>query len=152
MITVMGRKAVPKEKIKELAKLSAIGKSCKKIADRIHLHKTTIAIKLKDVEAKSIIEGFQKYYLTYAEDVKRGFMELVLSDDPKVRQKATEEYHKVMGITTPHPGIYIQNLYQTQHNIISSPIVNQLLSKHMDPEVIDIEVIEDKSEFGSDNE
>ena len=148
----MGRKPLPKETIKTIAKLSAIGKSCKKIADEVHVHKTTIAKKLKDPESKAIIESFQKYYLTYAEDVKRGFMELVTSDDPKVRQKGIEEYHKVMGITGAHPGIFIKNLYATQQNIITSPVVEALIDKHMNDQIIDIELIEDRSDFSSKEE
>ena len=124
----MGRKAVSKEKIQDIAVLSAIGKSCKQIADKVHLHKTTIAKKLKNTEARQIIEGFQKYYLAYAQDVKRGFMELVLSDDPVIRQKAISEYHSIMGISPTHtPSQFIQQIYVDQLTI--TPDVHQNMSE-----------------------
>jgi len=114
----MGKKPVSKEKIDELAKLSAIGKSCKQISDKVHLHKTTIAKKIKLPEAKKIIEGFQSYYLTYAQDVKRGFMELCLSKDPKIKQKAISEYHSIMGISPTHaPSQFLQQIYIDQRTI-----------------------------------
>ena len=34
--------------------------------------------------------------------------------------------------------------------ITTSPVVDQLIKKHMAPQTIDIDVIEDKSEFGGD--
>ena len=147
----MGRKAVPKEKIEELAKLSAIGKSCKEISNEVHLEKSTIAKKLKDVDAKKILESFQKYYLTYAQDVKRGFMELVLSKDPAVRQKAISEYHSILGISPSHtPSIFINNLYQNNRQQIVAPEVTKLLGKHLKDNIMDVTPLKIESK-GKDN-
>ena len=143
----MGRKAIPKEKVEELAKLSAIGKSCKKISDTVHLHKVTIAKKLKTPEAKRIIESFQQYYLMYAQDIKRGFMELCLSDNPVIREKAIDKYHTIMGITPSHTqSQFIQQIYIDNRQQLLSPIVQGILTEHLAKTITDVEVIEDKQE------
>lgn len=77
--------------------------------------------------------------MSYDDEVKKGFMELVLSDDPDVRQKAISEYHKVTGISPSHtPSIFIQNLYQDNRQQIISPDVLKLLGKHLQENIVDM--------------
>lgn len=131
-----------------IAALRSQGKSTREIAKKVHISHVQVANKLKDEDVKEKIEGFLKYYISYGDKVKKRFMELVLSDDVDVRQKAIVEYHKIMGISTPHAPQFILNLFQDQRIQILSPHVQQLLTDHFS-QLVDGEVIEDK--FDSDD-
>lgn len=141
----LDKKKIDKHKVKNdtIAKLRAIGQSCREISKAVHLSHSQVAKKLKDPEIKKIIESFQRYYISYGEKVQKGFMELVLSKDPKVRQKAIEEYHSVIGISPSHTSsIFIKNLYQDNRQQILSPDVVELLGKHLQDNIIDVTPLE----------
>lgn len=128
-----------------IAALRAQGKSTREIAKKVHISHVQVANKLKDNDVKTKLEGFIKYYVSYGDEVKQKFMELVLSDNADVKQKAISEYHKVTGISPSHtPSIFIGNLYQDNRQQIISTDVLTLLGKHLGDkqDVIDVKPLE----------
>ena len=134
-----------------IAQLRAAGKTCREIGKEVHLSHNRVAVLLKDEEIKKRIEGFHKYYITYDKEVQKGFMELCMSKEPGVRQKAISEYHSVMGITPSHtPSHFIQQIYvdNRQINVGDHSELGALLElkrtqdlKAQDEDVIDVEEV-----------
>jgi len=134
-----------------IATLRAKGQTCREIAKEVHLSHMQVSRELKKESIKDKLEEMLSYYATYTEDVAKGFMELVLDDDKDVRSKNIAEYHKVMGINTPHAPIFIQQIFQDNRVQILSPHVQQLLTDHF-TQTIEGEVIEDTSQVTKEGE
>ncbi len=128
---------------KTIIALRAEGKSVREIGKEIDLHHSNVAKRLKDSDVSKRINGIVKYYASFDKQVQAGFMALVLDGDKEVRQKAITEYHKVMGITTPHPSILIQKIYQDNRVINYSPHIQAIIEQQIDT-AIDGEIIEEK--------
>lgn len=126
-----------------IARLRAIGKNCREIGKEVNLSHVQVANRLKDSDVSKRINGIVKYYASFDKQVQAGFMALVLDIDKEVRQKAITEYHKVMGITTPHPSILIQKIYQDNRVINYSPHIQAIIEQQIDT-AIDGEIIEEK--------
>ena len=134
-----------------IATLRAKGQTCREIAKEVHLSHMQVSRELKKESIKDKLEEMLSYYATYTEDVAKGFMELVLDDDKDVRSKNIAEYHKVMGINTPHAPFFIQQIFQDNRVQILSPHVQQLLTDHF-TQTIEGEVIEDTSQVTKEGE
>ena len=134
-----------------IASLRAKGQTCREIAKKVHLSHMQVSRELKKESIKDKLEEMLSYYATYTEDVAKGFMELVLDDDKDVRSKNIVEYHKVMGINTPHAPIFIQQIFQDNRVQILSPHVQQLLTDHF-IQTIEGEVIEDTNQVTEEGE
>ena len=125
-----------------IAQLRATGKNCREIAKCVNLSHVQVSRRLKDSDVKDRIDGMLKYYVSYDKEVQAKFMSLVLSDIPDIRQKAITEYHKVMGITTPHPSISIERLYVDNRSINYQPHIQAMIDKEQG-QVLEGEIIED---------
>lgn len=126
----------------EIACLRATGKSVLEIAQEIHVSKATISRALKDEDVKNILDETTKYYATFAPAIRQGFIELCVSPNPDVRQRAIAEYHKVMGMSSSQMSIFIQNMYAQQNNVVLPQHLQELLARGPG-EVIDVTPHED---------
>jgi len=131
-----------KERNVEIACLRSTGKSLLEIAKEINVSKATVSRALKDSEVKEILEETTKYYATFAPMVREGFIELLASEVPEIRQKAIAEYHKVMGMSGSQISIFIQNMYAQQNNVVLPQHLQELLARGAG-EVIDVTPYED---------
>jgi len=132
-------KGNPKKKKRNatIAALRSTGKSLLEIAREIKVSKATVWRALQDSEVKEILEETTKYYATFAPLVREGFIDLLASDVPEVRQKAISEYHKVMGLSGSQVSIAVQNLYATQNNVVLPDHLQRLLAQGIG-DVIDV--------------
>jgi DNA-binding CsgD family transcriptional regulator len=116
-----------KEKLQDftIAKLRGEGKSTREIGQEIHLSHSEVAKRLKRDDVKARVEETIKYYISYADELRKGFIELCLSEDPKVRQAALSDYHKMIGILPSHAqSYYIGAIYQdNRQQILSSDVL-----------------------------
>lgn len=127
-----------------IAELRSQGLSCREISAKLGLHYTQIAKRLRDSDVQDILNETMKFYSLHAEDIRIKFMGLCKHFDPTISSKNIAEYHKVMGMNSPHTSIFIQNLYQDNRKQIISPHVQDIISKYSTDSAEVIELIEDK--------
>jgi len=130
-----------------IAGLRAQGLSCRDIAQQLDITYRQVARRLKDSDVQDILNDTLKYYSVHAEEIREEFLALCKHEDPGIRSKNISEYHKVMGMNTPHTPIFIQNIYQDNRKQIISPHVQDIISKYSMDSAQVIELIEDKSKL-----
>ncbi len=131
-----------------IAGLRSQGMNCRDIGKELNLSHSQIAKRLKDSDIQDILSETLKYYATYADKIAFDFIALCDHEDPVIRGKNIAEYHKVMGMNSPHTSIFIQNLYQDNRKQIISPHVQAIINQYSSNLPIDVELIEDKSSKG----
>lgn len=136
-------KAKKKTQGMTIARLRAMGKNCREIGKEVDLSHSQVALRLKDKDVSDRITGIVKYYASFDKEVQKGFMALVLDTDKDVRLKAVSEYHKVMGITSPHPSVLIQKIYQDNRVITYAPHIQAIINQQVDNS-IEGEIIEER--------
>lgn len=113
----------------EIACLRSTGKSVLEIAREINVSKATVSRALKDEEVKAILDETTKYYATFAPAIRQALIELCVSENPEVRQRAIAEWHKVMGMTSSQQSIFIQNMFAQQNNVVLPRHLQELLAR-----------------------
>lgn len=131
-----------------IAELRSQGLTCREISAKLGIHFTQIARRLKDSDVQDIMNETFKFYSLHAEEIREKFIGLCKHSNPDIKSKNIAEYHKVMGMNSPHASIYIANLYQDNRKQIISPHVQAIINQYSSNLPINIELIEDKSSKG----
>ena len=126
-----------------IASLRLDGKSVAEIAREIGMSKATVSRELQKEHIKTAIEDTVSYLASFHPVVERGHVELLISDDPAVRQRAIDSWYKVMGAMGPQAPQYIQNILAVQGNVVMTPQLQKLITHAFSDDIIDVTPYED---------
>ncbi len=127
-----------------IAEMRALtGAGCRKIAEKLGIHYTTVANYLKKDDVRELIDNHQKYLASFAPFVGQKFMDLCFSSDEAIATRNIAQYQTAMGIVGSHPSVFIQNIYQSNQIINYSPHIQAIIEQQIDT-AIDGEIIEEK--------
>ncbi len=107
------------EQVEHVACLRAQGKTWREIQTATGLCQGTIANRLRDDEAKAILEDATKHHIRSLPVALARHDELVASDDEAIALKAIESRYKITGILPAHTqSVYIDKLLvQTSNSL-----------------------------------
>lgn len=122
------------------------GKAQREIAKVVNMSQQQVSNVLSSQELKPYIDKAIEHNVLGLEEAYKAHDELIRCEDRKIRLSAVELRYKIGGITpthTQHP--VIQAVFNIGQAIILSPVVHELMDKHLD-HVIDGEIIEGDEE------
>lgn len=127
-----------------IAEMRALtGAGCRKIAEKLGIHYTTVANYLKKDEVKELIDNHQKYLASFAPFVGQKFIDLCFSENEEIATKNIAQYQKAMGIAGTQTSVFMQNIYQDNRSINYQPHIQAIIDREQDS-ILDGEIIEDK--------
>lgn len=115
-----------------IAELRSKGMSCRDIADHLDVSYRQVARRLKDSDVKEILDKTIKFYALHAEEVADRLIDLTSDKIPAIRLKSIEQFYKVLGITTPHPPVLINHMYQDNRQAHFQPHIQVLIDTQTD--------------------
>jgi len=115
----------------------------KELADKYDLSIRQIQRILTNEESKAIAQHAYEHNLLKIDDALNGHDEIVNDKEHKDRLAGIKLRYDVVGITAPHPSIFVQNILNIQGNVTLSPRMQSLLTQH--PDIIDVTPYNDTS-------
>ena len=134
------------KQVKHIACLRAQGLTYREIQAKTGLCPATVGNRLKDDEARAILNDATRYHITSLPVAIQRHDELVASDDEAIAMKAVESRYKVVGLLAAHaPNVYINKLLINQGTIAADPGIAGILTSAIESQldVIDVEDGED---------
>lgn len=116
----------------------------------INIKRRQIATVLKDDIVKEILDQGLKYYALHFDDIQEEFIALCHHPDANIRSKAISEYHKVMGMNSPHAPVFIGKLMIDNRQQTLAPELLNVLQDYSQRHHQTTKLIENKSKYGSD--
>lgn len=128
-----------------IAQMHLKGFNYTEIAKNVNVNKRQITNILSDKNIKEIVINTVKGYILNCGIVAQKLLDHIDDNDPQVSLKAIAEYNKIIGISSAHAPVIIQNMYvDNSHTVISDSVLQILHGSgdqddNQDSDIIDID-------------
>lgn len=126
-----------------IAKELLAGKNQRQIAEEHDISQAQVSRILSKDEQKTLIDNAVQHNIKELETALLRHDSLIASKDEGIALKGVDLRYKVVGIATPHPSVFIQNVHQDNRVINYEPHIQRIIDNQVQ-DAIDGEIIEVK--------